>query len=168
MESELSYEQFYDRLIELTAKESSFSFFTSYDFSGKPFNGTFSRSTFELTMNSHWQQINGKSIKGRYKKSEGGKTEVAFEVGTSKVYNILIRVLPPLILLVVNGLLLFSDTKFEVSDYLGVSGGIVFILLLSIMFRKFSMFIVKQTFKHEFEIDIKPTDLYGYGGEGIE
>ncbi len=159
MISKLSPEQFHERLTELTAFDQTISFFTRYGFSGKPFNGTFTNDTFELTKNSNWQHIKGILIKGTYKINSNNKTKIELEIETSNKLKIFIRILFILVLLIINTLLMNSN--FDSSKIFILNGWVIFMFLFGAIITKFSKFLVNQKFKNEFEVDMNSIGLNG-------
>lgn len=143
--------------------EKTISLLTPYDFSGKPFCGIYTGETFRLTKNSHWRHIKSITIIGRYEPKNNDKTEVTFEVGNPGKRKVFVSISFILMLAFVNTLLVFFSKKAEISTLLAANGWIVFMFLFGTVLIWFSRFIVSQRFKEEFDIDIKHTDLCGYG-----
>ncbi|MGL1888805.1 MAG: hypothetical protein OCD76_20000 [Reichenbachiella sp.] len=166
MISKLSPEQFHKRLTELTVFDQTISFFSRHEFSGKPFNGTFTNDTFELTKNSHWQHIKGILIKGTYKVNSNNKTEIELKIETSNKLKIFIRILFILVLLIINTLLMNSN--FDSSKFFILNGWVIFMFLFGATTTKFSKFLVNQKFKNEFGVDMNPTGLNGYSENETE
>ena len=161
MKSELSAECFYKRLSERVTPEKTLWLFTNYNFSREPFCGTYTHNSFELTKNSHMQHIKAIVIKGKYQNTAGDKTEVLFTVKNQHKW--LIRTFFILFVIVIH-VFQFLKMGFEVSTFLKMDVVLALLYLFGLTIRRFSEFIVKQKFKDEFMIDIKPTDLHGYGG----
>jgi hypothetical protein len=143
MESELSTEQFHKRLTELVTPEKTFSLFTHYDFSGKPFCGTYTNNSFELTKNSHWQHIKGMQIIGTFQSGKNNKTQVIFKVGMSNIWKWVVRILFITGLIALNTFLLMSN-NFELSIFLTLNAWLVFMYLFGIATMKFSKFVVNS------------------------
>lgn len=165
MNSELSINEFHKRLTQLTSPEKSIFLVTSFKFNGKPFCGTFDGNSFNLTRNSPWYHVKLVSVKGQYHPLNSNKTKVEYQIGRRnwKRRHLLILI----ILLTVANSLLALLTKVEPSIYYAVNLFIIAAFLYGFILTAFARFIVNQKFKSEFLIDVKPTDLNGYGGEGF-
>ena len=104
------------------------------------------------------------SIKGKYYPTKSNKTDVDYQIGRKNwKRNLLIAFF--IIMLFLNTLPSIFDFDSDTSAYLSINlffGAVLFGIFL---LKAFSRFVVEQKFKSEFRIDIKPTNLNGYGGE---
>jgi hypothetical protein len=68
MRSNLNRAEFKRRLADLTSEEKGIYLTTPYDFSKRPFSGTFDDATFLLTRNSVWKHVKAIEISGDIKR----------------------------------------------------------------------------------------------------
>ncbi|WP_456460794.1 hypothetical protein [Reichenbachiella sp.] len=162
LESDLSIDEFKARLKETTSPEKIFQLVTTYDFSHRPFCGKFDENTFHLKKNTFWRHLKSTTIIGKYSKNGDAGTSVLYSVGLSKPATILFYLLFIIIIIGLNTLFFIKNVR-ESEIYLMVNGWVLFMFLFGFFFCKISRFIVNQKFKTVFEIDVKPTDRYGYG-----
>lgn len=164
LRSELSIDKFEERLQQKTRKEKALIGFTSYNFSQEPFCGKFDESTFHLTKNTFWRHLKSIKIIGSYMMNDDKNTIVSYSVKVSKTASILFYLLFILMCVGINMMFILKNVR-DYQIYFVVNGWILFMLFFGLVFRRISKFIVNQKFKTVFEIDVKPTDKYGYGND---
>ena len=129
MKSNLSKDEFKKRLTELTTPGKDFYLITPYDFSGKPFCGTYDDAKFELTRNSFWRHPIAIQIKGEYKKSDNNSTEVIYELGWTKFMRSFFIVFNCIAFIGINVFIIANRNNFDPSLFsiiLTINGLLVF------------------------------------------
>lgn len=154
MKSTLSRQDFQKRLEELTSKEKDF-FFIPYDFSGKPFCGTYNASTFDLRRNSILSNVRMLRIKGEYKESERSGTEVTYQVGWPKWMSYFFVILNALIFLGIFLLVIFTNNQSNVKLIWTLLGIFAFGNGWVWLVNKITRSMIDQRFKDEFEIGVE-------------
>src|SRR5260221_8288237 len=146
MKSDLTKTEFKQRLAELTSKEK-----TLFNFSRKPFCGTFDGSTFDLARNSFWPHVKTIRIRGEYIKIGYNATEVIYEIGVSKSFQFLALLFFGSTFIGINIILIAS--KANASAIFTFSGFWIFAGLWYKGLNWMSTKVVNQRFQTEFEIE---------------
>ncbi|MBI3221100.1 MAG: hypothetical protein HYZ44_16430 [Bacteroidetes bacterium] len=154
MKSTLSKQDFQKRLEDLTSKEKDF-FFIPYDFSGKPFCGTYDANTFDLARNSILSNVRMLRIKGEFKESEKTGTDVTYQIRSPQWMNYLLVILNVLIFLGMLLLVVFTNNYNNVKLILTLSGVFVFGNGWVWLVNKITRSMINQRFKEEFEIGVE-------------
>lgn len=157
MRSNLSTEEFKNRLKELVSKEKEFYFFTTYNPLGTPFCGSYDEHGFELTRNSFWKHVKVVLIKGTYRALSNGSTEVIYEVGLKRSLKFLLVMLNGLVVVGLNILIAVNRDSFDssiLSIVLTLNGFLVFANLWGLVIAWMTKRVVSQRFKYEFGIDV--------------
>ena len=158
MKSRLSKEEFKLRLTKLTSKDKDFSIFSSYNFSGTPFCGTYDDSKFELTRNSFWRHVKDLIIKGEYRELNGDSTEVTYTIGLTKFKRNLAIAFACFLFLIPNTIIILNQDHFGqtlLPTLLKINAFLGFGCLSGIALTRMTKKIVNQRFKDEFEIDLE-------------
>ena len=150
MKSNLTKSEFKQRLAELTSVERPFYFITPYNFSGKPFCGKFTDSSFDLTRNSIWPSVSAIRIKGEYVRIGNDTTEVFYEVGLAKPLRFFILLFFGATLAGMNMVLIAMGGEGKV--ILTFSGFWIFAGLWGMVLNWIITKIVNQRFQVEFEM----------------
>jgi hypothetical protein len=156
MKSTLKKQEFQRRLEELTSEEKDF-FFIPYNFSGKPFCGTYDARTFDLARNSILSNVRMLRIKGEYKESEKTGTEVTYQIRRPKWMNYVLMILDALFFLGMLSLIVFTDNYTNVKLILTLLGIFVFGNGWFWLVNKITRIMIDQRFKEEFEIGTSPS-----------
>jgi hypothetical protein len=155
MKSTLTQYEFKERLEKLTAHGDGIYFFTPYDFSGKPFFGTYDDTKFQIRRNSFWRHVIAVEIKGEYKPSANNLTEVNYEVKLSKFGRYFTFIIGGLSFVFLNILLIIKGETFDIKTTMVINGFWGFAFLLGFFVNWITKKIVNQRFKEEFKIGIK-------------
>lgn len=152
MKAKSSLRDFEKRLKELTDEESSFFFLTPFNFSGKPFCGTFDGTSFNLTRNSFWRHIKSISIKGNYKRL-GTSTEIEYTIDVSRFTRIFSIIFYILTLVGINIFFFFKRQQFDTTAVIGLNIFWLFGAVIAIVVTWIGKKIVKERFHTEFDIE---------------
>jgi len=155
MKSTLTQYEFKEKLEKLTAHGDGIYFFTPYDFSGKPFFGTYDDTKFQIRKNSFWKHVIAVEIKGEYKPSANNLTEVNYEIKLSNFGQYFTFVVGGISFVFLNIFLITKRETFDFETRIVINGFWAFAFLWGFLVNWITKKIVDQRFKEEFKIGIK-------------
>jgi hypothetical protein len=142
-------------LRELTSEEKAVYLTTPYDFSKRPFSGTFDDTTFLLTLNSVWKHVKAIEISGAYNEADDNSTEVIFVVRLSRFNRYFSFFAAGLMFVSLNVFFFLFRDKVKDSVLLTLNGFLIVIWLWALAVNWVTRKVVSRRFKDEFDIQLE-------------